>query len=202
METDGHTPPTGGGNQQFDPQYLEGGKILTGKNFPKFVETWNWLVDFCRNLRGDGDAAPFDGQVSVDKASIKHPIIRLTKTIPTDGGGGGEATPTWNYGRFRITELDTSKIQLSNCKIFATGAVYGNSSAQTVTIDSTEKEVYIWAVLDVYKSTVTVKGGDYNTYTSELVGDDYKTTAFLLYVIYNGTVREDNRIGPYASAYI
>lgn len=202
METDGHTPPTGGGNQQFNPQYLEGGKILTGGNFPKFVETWNWLVDFCRNLRGDGDVAPFDGQVSVDKASIKHPVIRLTKTIPTDAGGGGEATPTWKYGRFRVETVDTSKVQLSNCRIFATGKIYGDNDTQTVTIDSTDKYVYIWAVLDVYKSKVTVKGGDYTTFTNELVSDDYQTVSYLLYRIYNGTVDEDNRIGPYAASYI
>ncbi len=70
----------------FTPQELTAGKLLCGKNFPNFVRTWNWLVRFCRNLQGDAQGGA-DGAITVDRADEDHPIVRLTKTFSTSGGG-------------------------------------------------------------------------------------------------------------------
>lgn len=73
----------------FDAQYLESGKALCGKNFPGFVSTFNWLVDFCRNLKGDGDLDALCGRVKVDAADPRRPVVRLNADGLGGGGGGG-----------------------------------------------------------------------------------------------------------------
>ena len=34
--------------------YLTEGKALGNKEHKGFCDTWRWVVDFCKNLRGDG----------------------------------------------------------------------------------------------------------------------------------------------------
>lgn len=68
-------------------QYLSHGKALCGKVFARFVETYNGLVDFCANLRGDGDVARGAGRITVDRADPAHPVIRCSGC----GGGGGSS---------------------------------------------------------------------------------------------------------------
>lgn len=77
--------------EKFQPQYLEQGKILSGKAFPNFVRTWNWLVDFVRNLTGDAENVA-DGAIVVDRADPSHPVIRTVKRNETGGSGGGGKT--------------------------------------------------------------------------------------------------------------
>ena len=75
----------------FELQYLKHGKSLCGRVFGTFVETFNRLVDFHANLKGDGDVSA-DGLVTVDRADPAHPVIRLNRSkLPTDGGGGTSA---------------------------------------------------------------------------------------------------------------
>ena len=75
----------------FELQYLQHGKSLCGRVFGTFVETFNRLVDFHANLKGDGDVSD-DGLVTVDRADPAHPVIRLNRSkLPTDGGGGTSA---------------------------------------------------------------------------------------------------------------
>lgn len=71
----------------FELQYLKHGKSLCGRVFGTFVETFNRLVDFHANLKGDGDVSA-DGLVTVDRADPAHPVIRLDRSrLPTGGGG-------------------------------------------------------------------------------------------------------------------
>lgn len=73
----------------FELQYLKHGKALCGKVFGTFVETFNRLVDFHANLKGDGDVSD-DGLVTVDRADPAHPVIRLDRSkLPTGGSSGG-----------------------------------------------------------------------------------------------------------------
>ena len=67
---------------------LEQGKALCGRNFPGFVKTFNWLVDFCRNLKGDADVDALNGRVTVDTADAAHPVIRFNAAGFSTGGGG------------------------------------------------------------------------------------------------------------------
>ncbi len=66
-------------------QYLSHGKALCGRVFARFVETYNGLVDFCANLRGDDDVSPGTGRITVDRADPAHPVIRCS-------GCGGETS--------------------------------------------------------------------------------------------------------------
>ena len=60
-------------------QTLDKGKLLTGKNFPEFANTWNYAVNRLSNLKGDRDANPQSGKITVDESDPEHPIIRFVK---------------------------------------------------------------------------------------------------------------------------
>lgn len=59
---------------------LKKGKLLDVQQ--GFVDTFNWLVDFCSNLKGEGELGTKKGVV-VDRKISDRPVIR--------GGGGGLA---------------------------------------------------------------------------------------------------------------
>ena len=87
----------------FKLQYLKHGKSLCGKVFGTFVETFNRLVDFHANLKGDGDVSG-DGLVTVDRADPAHPVIRLDRSkLPT---GGGDQAMAVDRSCFRIVYRD------------------------------------------------------------------------------------------------
>lgn len=58
-------------------QKLKHGKLLTGKNFPRFVETFNDVVDKTTNIKGDYDIDARRGFISIDKTIQTHPVVRL-----------------------------------------------------------------------------------------------------------------------------
>lgn len=70
-------------------QYLTKGKILSSKIFPKFVDTWNWLVSAFDSFVGDANLNPVEGFILVDRTDPSHPILRLTNTDKLGGGGEG-----------------------------------------------------------------------------------------------------------------
>lgn len=73
----------------FALQYLKHGKALCGSVFGTFVETFNRLVDFHANLKGDGDISA-DGRITVDRADPAHPVIRFDATGLSGGSSGGD----------------------------------------------------------------------------------------------------------------
>lgn len=83
-------------------QKLRHGKALCGKVFGKFVETFNWLVDFSANLKGDADVNEATGSIKVDRTSPFHPIIRFTGTQSS----GGEQAQVEDMGCFKLTKTD------------------------------------------------------------------------------------------------
>lgn len=66
-------------------QRLTHGKILTQANFPNFVETWNYIVERCENLKGDMDVNENFGFIELDDTDPEHPIIRFTGDISATG---------------------------------------------------------------------------------------------------------------------
>lgn len=71
-------------------QKLKHGKALCGKTFGGFVDTFNWLVDFCQSLKGDKDANQTTGTITLDRADPSAPVIRGTNAQVGGGGGGGD----------------------------------------------------------------------------------------------------------------
>ena len=61
-------------------QLLTKGKILCGKVFPNFADTWNYLVHRSENIKGDKDLDPQSGHIKVDNTDPEHPIIRWQPT--------------------------------------------------------------------------------------------------------------------------
>ena len=57
-------------------QKLTHDKLLTKTNFPQFVETYNYTVNRCENIKGDGDDYG-QGLIQVDNTDPEHPIIRV-----------------------------------------------------------------------------------------------------------------------------
>ena len=86
------------------PQKLRHGKFITAGNFPRFVETFNWLVDFCTNLRGDADAPNDFGAIKLDRSVDDHPVIRADAMKFGGGGRGGGVMP----GCFEIRYAGTT----------------------------------------------------------------------------------------------
>ena len=66
------------------PQRLETlrhGRLLTGRVFRFFVETWNWLISYVDNLAGDFDVNPQTGHITVDRSKGDRPVIRLRPDV-------------------------------------------------------------------------------------------------------------------------
>lgn len=70
--------------------YLRTGKAIGSQEHVGFCDTFNWLVDFCKNLRGDGL------YITVDNKFGDIPTINFTPTTDYGTGGGG-STPVSGY---------------------------------------------------------------------------------------------------------
>lgn len=185
----------------FQRQYLESGKILSGKSFPNFVRTWNWLVSFCSNLSGDS-AAVGDGKIEVDRADADHPVIRITtRGNASESGGSSEATPTWESGRFRVAAISTTSVSIKDCAIVASGAIYSTGDV-TLDVDTESSIAYVYAELTPTSTSSTIAVKAATEWPSKWRSDDYMTAIYPLYTIENGKVTLDWRIGPFAAVYI
>lgn len=76
-------------------QKLKHGKALCGATFGGFVETFNWLVDFCTGLRGDGDDNG-SGKIRLDRSLDDAPTIR-NNAIAGQPSSGGSASGVWAW---------------------------------------------------------------------------------------------------------
>lgn len=68
---------------------LKHGKLLTKKDFPTFVETFNYAVKRVDNIVGDKDINPQDGIIRVDNTDPEHPVVRCDKAALSSFIGGG-----------------------------------------------------------------------------------------------------------------
>lgn len=82
--------------------YLKKGKAFGSNEHKGLVDTWNWLVDFCKNLRGDG--------VYIDVVNPwgDDPVITLSPSMPF-GGGGSTYTPYPQPFDFTYKEITTTE---------------------------------------------------------------------------------------------
>ena len=56
-------------------------KLIRGKAIgaqPFFFDTFNAIVDFVRNLKGDKDVNSSTGEVELDRTDPSHPVIRFS----------------------------------------------------------------------------------------------------------------------------
>ena len=56
---------------------LRHGRLLCGSVFRFFVETWNWLVGYVDNMKGDADVNPKAGYITIDRTDPDHPVVRF-----------------------------------------------------------------------------------------------------------------------------
>lgn len=100
---------------------LRRGKALAA--FPTFPDTFNWLVDFCSNLIGEGEDPTQSGTgastLRVDRTVTDHPVIR--------GGGSGGSGYTGELMRIVGVSLQSDGV----CVRHAT-EVYNNGSLVSV----------------------------------------------------------------------
>lgn len=93
-------------------QKLKHGKFLTKANFPKFVETWNWLVTAFDAMTGDKQTNPHEGHIVLDRTNPDRPVIRWE-------GKEAEAAAAGIPRPFEIVEDEESPgtFKVVNCKI-------------------------------------------------------------------------------------
>lgn len=120
----------------FELQFLKSGKALCGKAFPRFVATWNWLVNFCSNLKGDADVNDAQGKITVDRADPAHPIIRCSGCSggsssgdSSSGGGLDSITGTDGVAVSGVKTLTFKTADDANVEVKLTVDADGNATA-------------------------------------------------------------------------
>lgn len=71
---------------------LRHGRLLSGSVFRFFVETWNWIVGYVDNMRGDADVNPQNGHITIDRSDPDNPVIRFRADKLQPGGAGGSVS--------------------------------------------------------------------------------------------------------------
>lgn len=84
-------------------QKLEKGKLLTGTNFPQFVDSWNYVAERIENLKGDRDANPQGGRITIDSSDPEHPIIRYVGKDAVGELSGGVTSIVGEYDSIAIS---------------------------------------------------------------------------------------------------
>lgn len=99
----------------LENERLKHGKALCGKVFARFVETFNGILDFVFNIKGDAEWRNGEGHITVDRNDPLHPVIRCDGCCGSGvagedeeegeeeeeeegGGGGGSVTANENSG--------------------------------------------------------------------------------------------------------
>lgn len=80
----------------IENQRLKHGKALCGKVFARFVETFNGILDFVFNIKGDAEWRNGEGHITIDRKDPIHPVIRCDGC--RGNGGGGSVTANENSG--------------------------------------------------------------------------------------------------------
>lgn len=114
-------------------QFLRKGSLLIGKIFPRFVETWNWLIGAFDSMVGDEEIDPKNGLARIDRTNPDRPIVRINaqKIAKMAGGGeaGGEVSVTGTDGvtvkgsAFEFEPEEDSNVTVRCAKDESTGVV-------------------------------------------------------------------------------
>lgn len=134
---------------QNTTEKLVHGKKLNNKNFPNFVETFNSLVQFFQNLKGDYDLSKENGYISIDRNDDGYPVVRLVKGMAGGGSGTATADEPW--------EVDIKEYQIKR-PVFQMGMDRLNANYTTQTVQSAvESKGSLYCVIDLYKKEAEVK---------------------------------------------
>lgn len=130
-------------------QKLRHDRLLCGRVFRFFVETWNWIVAVVDNFRGDGDINGQEGFLTVDRSDPDAPVVRLRldrlgeKCLVAPPGAKLEfvSDVDWYVNgsvhvlrkRLRVLDLHTGKITDKEGTDFADG---WDTAAETVGIST------------------------------------------------------------------
>lgn len=129
-------------------QQLQHDKILTKGNFPKFVETWNYVVNRLQNIKGDYDSDPENGHIQFDNTDQEHPVIRVLNLPKGEGGGGGMC------GNFAYDDYTDPEHPYIKDGCFAVGRKYVKCHGAQVPANFTAG----WGILTLSHSNTSVSG--------------------------------------------
>lgn len=169
-------------------QHLRRGWLLTGRTFPWFVETWNWLVDGFDGFVGDGNLNPQQGTIFVDRINPSRPVIRW-KGVQ----GGGGIGDTFHQGRFSIDAWNGSTMKLKNCYYRVGGRTYAMSDAEISVGSSGVVALVVSVNASEPSANVTVYNSLSSLQDAERNIDSYIVPLFL---VNDSKIECDLRIGP------
>ena len=169
--------------QPANPCHLKKGEMIDSQK--GFVDTFNWLVDFCKNLHGDKDRNPLGGVVSVNRSVSDFPVITadvkdgegggLSKVVGTDGSSASDvetltfAVPSTDAGTSVTVAADAADAANAiatltvkrGVKVVGTDGIYADCTTGKVTIESADdSNVTAVATADA-DGNVTIKVGVY-----------------------------------------
>ena len=166
--------------QPANPCHLKKGEMIDSQK--GFVDTFNWLVDFCKNLQGDKDRNPANGVVSVDRSVSDFPVVKadaalggggLAKVVGSDGSSVSNATtltfavPSTDANLSVAVAADAADAKNAVAtvkrvvKVVGTDGVYADCTTGKITFESADdSNVTATATADA-DGNVTVKVGVY-----------------------------------------
>lgn len=129
---------------------LETGKLIDSQK--NFVATFNWLKDFCNNMKGS-DGKDGGLGITVDSSVNDHPVIKLTGEIPKAKSSSAST----------VTFVGTDGATYAECTTGRVTFASDEDSSVTVT-PSADGAGNVTLTLVVYaKPTVTFVGTDGET---------------------------------------
>lgn len=172
-------------------QKLKHGKALCGKTFGRFVETFNWLVDFCQGLQGDKDANNANGRISLDRSDESAPVIRLSAGAGGNGGGGGGGGDGSGCWQLVLDEdEETASLVSCWCNVGGMSRYYGNFDVTSLVTGATG---ILCARLSSGSATPVMYS---NLLALNSAQEDESAYVVPLYEITNGEVATDLRNAP------
>ena len=117
---------------------LQKGKALGA--FDTFVDTFNWMVDFCTNLIGEGEETTEPDESGKSKSSLRVDRSVSDRPVIRGGGGGDEG------GSVTITGTDGTQVEDVKSITFMSGY----DSNVKVSVSSGEEAGSAVVKIDVY----------------------------------------------------
>lgn len=171
-------------------QFLKKGSLLVGKVFPRFVATWNWLVNAFDSMVGDGDLNPQSGYITIDRTNQDRPVIRFDGSRVNSGD-------TWRFGRFALREDGAAGFRFVD-RYYS----IGGKTFQIVSDIHVKKntEHIIALSVDIRGQAPEASLESFGSF-GEMVQAQENLNKYVtpLYTIKNGRVVLDWRVGPDAS---
>jgi len=134
-------------------QKLKHGKALCGATFGQFVETFNWLVDFCLNLKGDKEFNAANGTVIVDRSDDSAPVIRVAVKGANGEGKDGKLIKDVDISpdeaetvvTFTYTDDSTDEIHIPHGQDGEPGKPGEDGGTPEISADRQGDKTYIYA---------------------------------------------------------